>query len=207
MPPGRIWLLISSPRPNPRAPASRIIIAQPAPRRQACLGMKRAPKNRKGGYRFGSIDFIRLFGARTRCVDGRFACAVGTRFAACSARLSASGQTGHYVQFKSWPGCKSRRLLLCRGNRCFRANVARQSERLQPRGLFTRGQTGCLVFGRCFLTVQQPLLLLFENRFGSIACLISVQRRYSFSGESTPQDRLSWGPDAVCRCADVGLVN
>ena len=143
------------------------------------------------------------------------------RFAACTARLSASAQTGHYAQFKSWRGvaawqrprfihhdgpspkwsCRfsfdsprrasrriwtmstrlqSRRLLL--GNRRFSGYVARQSQRPQPRGLFTRGQTGCLVFGRCFLTVQQPLLLFLENRFGSIACLMSVdiQRRYSF---------------------------
>ena len=88
---------------------------------------------------------------------------------------------------------QSRRLLLCRGNRRFSGYVARQSQRPQPRGLFTRGQTGCLVFGRCFLTVQKPLLLFLENRFGSIACLMSVdiQRRYSFSGEPTPQDRAS----------------
>ena len=89
---------------------------------------------------------------------------------------------------------QSRRLLLCRcfcagGNRRCSSYVARQSERPQPRGLFTRGQTGCLVFGRCFLTVQQPLLLFLENRLGSIACLMSVQRRYSFSGEPTPPDR------------------
>jgi len=151
------------------------------------------------------------------------------RFAACTARLSASAQTGHYAQFKSWRGVaawqrprfihddghspnglaafrsivraglratmstrlQSRRLLL--GNRRFSRYVARQSQRPQPRGLFTRSQTGCLVFGRCFLTVQQPLLLLLENRFGSIACVMSVQRRYSCSGESTPQDRPSWG--------------
>jgi hypothetical protein len=95
------------------------------------------------------------------------------------------------------------------GEPAFFAHVARQSERPQPRGLFTHGQTVCLVFGRCFLTVQQPLLLFLENRFGSIACLMSVdiQRRYSFAGESTPQDRASWGPDAICRFADVGLVN
>jgi hypothetical protein len=81
---------------------------------------------------------------------------------------------------------QSRRLLL--GNRRFSRYVARQSQRPQPRGLFTRSQTGCLVFGRCFLTVEQPLLLFLENRFGSIACLMSVdiQRRYSFSGESHP---------------------
>jgi hypothetical protein len=103
---------------------------------------------------------------------------------------------------------QSRRLLL--GNRRLSRYVARQSERPQPRGLFTRGQTVCLVFGRCFLTVQQPLLLLLENRFGSIACLMSVQRRYSCSGESTPQDRPSWGTGCrswgtgcrlpICRC-------
>jgi hypothetical protein len=95
---------------------------------------------------------------------------------------------------------QSRRLLL--GNRRFSGYVARQSQRPQPRGLFTRGQTGCLVFGRCFLTVPQPLLLFLENRFGSIACLMSVdiQRRYSFSGESTPAGRPCLGPDAVCRC-------
>jgi hypothetical protein len=89
---------------------------------------------------------------------------------------------------------QSRRLLVCRGNRRFSGYVARQSERLQPRGLFTRGQTGCLIFGHCFLTVSQPLFLLLENRLGSIACLMSIdiQRRYSFSGESTPQDRPSW---------------
>jgi hypothetical protein len=86
---------------------------------------------------------------------------------------------------------QSRRLLL--GNRRFSRYVARQSQRPQPRGLFTRSQTGCLVFGRCFLTVEQPLLLFLENRFGSIACLMSVdiQRRYSFSGDPTPQDRAS----------------
>jgi hypothetical protein len=96
---------------------------------------------------------------------------------------------------------QSRRLLL--GNRRLSRYVARQSERPQPRGLFTRGQTVCLVFGRCFLTVQQPLLLLLENRFGSIACVMSVQRRYSCSGESTPQDRPSWGTGCrlpICRC-------
>ena len=150
------------------------------------------------------------------------------RFAACTARLSASEQTRHHAQFKSWRGVaawrrprdgpspnglaafrsvvraglrrriwtistrlQSRRLLL--GNQRFSGYVARQSQRPQPRGLFTRGQTGCLVFGRCFLTVQKPLLLFLENRFGSIACLMSVdiQRRYSFSGEPTPQDRAS----------------
>jgi hypothetical protein len=170
------------------------------------------------------------------------------RFAACTARLSASEQTGHQAQFKSWRGVaawqrprsmhhdehfqnglaafrsivraglragsgpfapdldhltrpQSRRLLL--GNRRLSRYVARQSERPQPRGLFTRGQTVCLVFGRCFLTVQQPLLLLLENRFGSIACVMSVQRRYSCSGESTPQDRPSWGTGCrlpICRC-------
>jgi hypothetical protein len=163
------------------------------------------------------------------------------RFAACTARLSASAQTEHYAQFKSWRGVAAwqrprfihhdgpspnglaafRSIVraglravsgpcllgcnhadcFCRGNRRFSRYVARQSQRPQPRGLFTRGQTGCLVFGRCFLTVQKPLLLLLENRFGSIACLMSVQRRYSFSGESTPQDRPSWEPDAVCRFA------
>jgi hypothetical protein len=122
---------------------------------------------------------------------------------------------------------QSSRLLLCRGNRRFSGYVARQSQRPQPRGLFTRGQTGCLVFGRCFLTVQQPLFLLLENRFGSIACLMSVdiQRRYSFAGgihptgslllfwrnpphrTDLPEDRMpSAGPDAVCRCG-VGQLN
>jgi hypothetical protein len=77
---------------------------------------------------------------------------------------------------------QSRRLVLCRRRRRFSGCVARQSQRPQPRGLFTRGQTGCLVFGRCFLTVEPPLFLLLENRFGSIACPMSVdiQRRYSF---------------------------
>ena len=103
---------------------------------------------------------------------------------------------------------QSSRLLLCRGNRRFSSGVACQSQRPQPRGLFTHGQMGCLVFGHCFLTVLQPLFLLLENRIGSIACLMSVdiQRRYSFLGESTPQDRPSWGPDAVCRCG-VGQLN
>jgi hypothetical protein len=36
---------------------------------------------------------------------------------------------------------------------------------------------------------------------------VDIQRRYSFSGESTPPDRASRGPDAVCRFADVGLVD
>ena len=35
---------------------------------------------------------------------------------------------------------------------------------------------------------------------------MDIQRRYSFSDESTPQDRPSWGPDAVCRCG-VGQLN
>src|SRR5262249_25686791 len=82
--------------------------------------------------------------------------------------------------------------------------VARQSQRPQPRGLFTRGQTGCLVFGHRFLTLEPLLFLLLENRFGSVACVMSVQRRYSFSGESPhrtdpPGDRMP--------SADVGLVN
>ena len=77
---------------------------------------------------------------------------------------------------------QSSRLLLCRGNRRFSSGVACQSQHPQPRGLFTHGQMGCLVFGHCFLTVLQPLFLLLENRIGSIACLMSVdiQRRYSF---------------------------
>jgi hypothetical protein len=100
---------------------------------------------------------------------------------------------------------QSRRLLL--GNRRFSGYLARQSQRPQPRGLFTRGQTGCLVFGRCFLTVEQPLLLFLENRFGSIACLMSVdiQRRYSFSANPPHRTELPEGPDAICRFADVGL--
>jgi hypothetical protein len=103
---------------------------------------------------------------------------------------------------------QSSRLLLCRGSRRFSSYVARQSKRPQPRGLFTRGQTGCLVFGHCFLTLEPPLFLLLENCLGSTACLMSVQRRYSFSGESTPADRpcLGWGPDAVCRCG-VGQLS
>jgi hypothetical protein len=104
---------------------------------------------------------------------------------------------------------QSRRLLL--GNRRFSRYVARQSQRPQPRGLFTRGQTGCLVFGRCFLTVEQPLLLFLENRFGSIACLmrVDIQRRYSFSGESTPQDRPVLGTGRrlpICRCGLGRLI-
>jgi hypothetical protein len=46
-------------------------------------------------------------------------------------------------------------------------------------------------------------LLLLENRFGSIACLMSVQRRYSFSGEPTPQDRPVLGTGRrlpICQC-------
>jgi hypothetical protein len=96
---------------SPCASVADYIIAQPAPRRQACLGTERGPKNRKGGDRFGSVDLIRLLARRTRLqyppagsVDWRFACTVGTRFAACAARLSASAQTGHYAQFKSWRG-------------------------------------------------------------------------------------------------------
>src|SRR6266446_2528751 len=78
MPPGRIWLLISSPRPNPHARRRRGIALSPtAPRRQACLGTEREPKNRKGGDRFGSVDLIRLLARRTRSVDWRFARAVG----------------------------------------------------------------------------------------------------------------------------------
>jgi hypothetical protein len=81
-------------------------------------------KNRKGRDRFGSVDLIRLLARRTRSVDWRFACAVGpmddagetavgpmddageiaASFAACTARLSASEQTGHHAQFKSWRG-------------------------------------------------------------------------------------------------------
>jgi hypothetical protein len=148
---------------SPCASVADYIIAQSAPRRQACLG-RSAPKNCKGPLR------------KRRFNKGFWRAGSGPM----STRL------------------QSRRLLLCRGNRRFSGYVARQSQRPQPRGLFTRGQTGCLVFGRCFLTVQKPLLLFLENRFGSIACLMSVQRRYSFSGESTPQDRPSWGPDAVC---------
>lgn len=134
------------------------------------------------------------------------------RFATCTARLSASGQTGHYAQFKSWARLQSRRLLLCRGNRSFSRYVARQPERPQPRGLFTRGQTVCLVFGRCFLTVQQPLLLLLENRLGSITCLMSVdiQRRYSFSGESHPAGQSFLGTGhrlPICRCGLSRLIN
>jgi hypothetical protein len=76
----------------------------------------------------------------------------------------------------------------------------------QPRGLFTRGQTVCLVFGHCFLTLAQPLFLFLENGFGSIACLISVdiQLRYSFPGE-VPRGQTSLGDPMSS--ADVGLVN
>jgi hypothetical protein len=97
-------------------------------------------------------------------------------------------------------------MLLCRENRRFSGYVARQSQRPQPRGLFTRGQTVCLVFGHCFLTLSQPLFL-FENGFGSITCLISVdiQLRYSFPGEPAQRTNLPGRPDAVS--ADVGLVN
>jgi hypothetical protein len=249
--------LISSPRPNPRARQRRGLHYRQ--RRRAgkpVLGWSEAEES-QGWDRFGSVDLIRLLARRTRSADWSFASAVGPmdyaprksrhRFAACTARLSASEQTGHQAQFKSWRGVaawqrprsmhhdehsqnglaafrsivraglragsgpfapdldhltrQSRRLLL--GNRRLSRYVARQSERPQPRGLFTRGQTVCLVFGRCFLTVQQPLLLLLENRFGSIACLMSVQRRYSCSGKSTPQDRPSWGTGCrlpICRC-------
>jgi hypothetical protein len=62
---------------SPCASVADCIIAQPAPRRQACLGTVRAPKNRKGGDRFGSVDLIRLLARRTRSVDWRFACAFG----------------------------------------------------------------------------------------------------------------------------------
>src|SRR5258708_32689740 len=93
----------------PCAPTSRTILSPPAPRRQACLGTERAPKNRKGRDRFGSVELIRLFARRTTVqdpplgsADWRFACAVGTRLAACTARLSASEQKGHHAQFKSW---------------------------------------------------------------------------------------------------------
>jgi hypothetical protein len=105
-------------------------------------------------------------------------------------------------------GLKSSRLLLCRENRRFSGYVARQSQRPQPRGLFTRGQTGCLVFGHCLLTLSQPLFLFLENRFGSITCLVSVdvQLRYSFSGEPAQRTNLPGGPDAVCRCG-VGQLS
>ena len=99
------------------------------------------------------------------------------------------------------------RLLLCRGSRRFSCYVARQSKRPQPRGLFTRGQTGCLVFGHCFLTLEPPLFFLLEDRLGSTACLMSVQRRYSLLWRNPSQRTdLAWGPDAVCRCG-VGQLN
>src|SRR5260221_13266350 len=70
------------------AATSRIILSPPAPRRQACLGTERAPNNRKGRDRFGSVELIRLFARRTRVQDPplesaacRFACAVATRCA------------------------------------------------------------------------------------------------------------------------------
>jgi hypothetical protein len=98
-------------------------------------------------------------------------------------------------------GLKSSRLLLCGENRRFSGYVARQSQRPQPRGLFTRGQTGCLVFGHCFLALSQPLFLFLENGFGSITCLISVDMQLSLllAGRAYPEDKSPWGPDAVCR--------
>jgi hypothetical protein len=106
--------LISSPRPNPRARQRRGLHYRQ--RRRAgkpVLGWSEAEES-QGWDRFGSVDLIRLLARRTRSADWSFASAVGPmdyaprksrhRFAACTARLSASEQTGHQAQFKSWRG-------------------------------------------------------------------------------------------------------
>src|SRR5260370_12793692 len=77
---------------SPCAPTSRTILSPPAPRRQACLGPERAPKNRKGRDRFESVQLLRLFARRTtlqhpplRSSSARLASAVSTRLASRTA--------------------------------------------------------------------------------------------------------------------------